>query len=97
MTQLTHNTQVQEILDRTRRIETRLTSYLVRQGEPTFAAKPTWDGVRRCINVPTLDCSIGSCMGVVPGDEQEDVEVYDRRGNLIALITRTFPREPGVV
>ncbi len=68
---------VNETLDRCRRIETRLTSYLASQGETIGNRKPRWDGEHGMVIAPHLDCSISSCMGVVP---------FSRQGELIDVV-----------
>jgi hypothetical protein len=48
------NNEMKEVLDRTRRIETRLTAYLERQGEPINNLKPVWDHTTNSVLVVDL-------------------------------------------
>lgn len=73
------NNEMKELLDRTRRIETRLTAYLERQGEPIGNQKPVWDHTTNSILVPNMDCSIGKCISEVPIDHRGVVQVIHQR------------------
>ena len=65
---------VQEIVDRARRIETRLTRYLTTIGCETGARKPAWDASGR-IEVPSPAASIVDCVAAIPNDWDKEVEV----------------------
>lgn len=81
--------EAQELLDRTRRIETRLTTFLVSQGFEVHATMPVWsNGV---ITIPSMGCSIRDIMKAIPEDwcSEDDVAVT-HRGDAIAYI---FPPE----
>lgn len=58
------NAQLSEIMDRCRRIETRLTKYLEIQGFDTRVRKPDWEDGE--IIVPSLSVSVQDCIAVVP-------------------------------
>lgn len=58
--------QLNEIMDRCRRIETRLTKYLENQGFDTKVRRPEWDDGD--IIVPSLTVSMQDCLSVVPHD-----------------------------
>lgn len=70
--------EVREIVDRTRRIETRLTRFLESQGFDTQVQKPVWRNGQ--IDIPTAACSIHDCLEVVPKDWKSDqeIEVYHK-------------------
>jgi len=55
---------VQEILDRTRRMETRLTKFLEEQGFDTKVRRPVWRSGE--IIIPSMACSFKDAMSVVP-------------------------------
>lgn len=67
---------VVETLDRTRRIETRLTKYLEQTGFDTGIQRPTWGDGK--ISVPTPACSLRDCLAVVPSDwpVDEEIEIF---------------------
>lgn len=80
-------TAVQEISDRTRRIETRLTAYLVKQGETVKGqAQPFWNPRDECVVVPHLDCSLSTCMGLVPPAMSGDVYIRTEDFKYVATI-----------
>lgn len=69
-----------EILERVRRIETRVTIMGRHVGADVGGGRPTWSNGR--IDVPTRNCSIGELMRVVPprwGDRPVDVHMDDER------------------
>jgi hypothetical protein len=64
---------LQEIMDRTRRIETRLTRFMEAQGFDTQVQRPQWlppqeAGAAGAILLPTPATSLRDCLDVVPGD-----------------------------
>ena len=78
--------EIKEILDRTRRIETRLASYLTKIGMYTQAL-PEW--VERddssYIRIPALDTPISSCLKVIPYGHDREVEVV-HDGYIVAVV-----------
>lgn len=67
----------QEVLDRVRRIETKLTAWLERHGGQTKSDRPTWaDGV---VEIPSLDISLRDILTTIPITwklrSAEDIEV----------------------
>lgn len=76
--------EMKELLDRTRRIETRLTAYLERQGEPIGNQKPVWDHTTNSILVPNMDCSFGKCLSEVSEDYKGIVKlIHQRTGEIV--------------
>ena len=63
-----------EAAERTRRIETRLTKWLVAQGFETGSSMPIWydDGV---VEVPSRATSLADCLAVIPEDWDRDYEI----------------------
>lgn len=59
-----HADQIKEIVDRTRRIETRLTRFMSEQGFDTQTRKPIWQN--GSIRVPTMAISIHDLVAVIP-------------------------------
>lgn len=56
--------QMQEVLDRMRRMETRLTKFLMTMGFDTETHRPLWrDGT---IHLPSPSASLKSCLEVIP-------------------------------
>ena len=77
----------QEAVDRLRRIETRLTAYLVKQGEIVKGqAQPHWSAIDECVVVPHLDCSLSKCMGLIPSHLSGDVYIRTEDHKYVATI-----------
>lgn len=65
----------QEMLDRSRRIETRLTKIGLAQGVDMGGARPMWNNGQ--IDIPSRNCAIGDVMQVIPLSERNKaVPVY---------------------
>lgn len=70
----TESEQMKELLDRVRRMETRLTAFLVAQGATTTTEKPEWQHNDQgyadsgAIHIPSLDCSLRTILAAVPKD-----------------------------
>lgn len=64
-----------ELLDRTRRIETRLTRFMEESGFDTQVQRPTWSG--GIIHAPTSSVSLRDCLAIIPDtwDRSEAVAV----------------------
>lgn len=56
---------VQEVKDRCRRIETRLTKYLEVQGFDTQRRMPVWRDSGEIV-IPSMDCSVADIMASIP-------------------------------
>ena len=74
-----------EVVDRCRRMETRLTKYLESTGFDTGTKRPLWrDGT---ISAPSVDCTMRALLGVVPKDWPTEEEIYvSVKGDLIMSI-----------
>lgn len=57
--------QTKEIMDRMRRMETRMTRWLESQGFDTQTKRPVWDR-RGVIHVPSMACSMRDLLDVIP-------------------------------
>lgn len=68
------NDPVNEILDRVKRIETRVTIMGRHVGADVGGGKPLWNGNGRVI-VPTRNCSIGELMKAIPHTWRGNVAV----------------------
>lgn len=77
-----------EVLDRVRRIETRLTKYLEAQGFDTGAVKPVWrDGV---VYLPSGACSIHDILRATPPNWPKDAPIAIAvRGSKVCSILLT--------
>lgn len=64
---------LQEVVDRTRRTETRLTKYLEAIGFVTGARKPVWQG--GAIEVPSPATSLTDILSVVPDTWNPDADI----------------------
>ena len=77
---------LEQITARTRRIETRLTSYLVDTGHYQ-AVPPRWvqtGDAEGFISVPALDSTLGACLAVVPAGHEGEVNVV--HNNIIVAV-----------
>lgn len=78
--------KLSEMLDRTRRIETRLTRYLEQNGFETGVQRPTWDP-RGVIHIPTRACSIHDMLAVIPPEWPLTEEIIVRiHGDFVMAI-----------
>lgn len=77
-------TQLHEIRDRTRRIETRLTKYLESVGFDTQTQRPYVDDCGHIV-IPSLHCSLKDILAVLPDDGNDFVEVV-HQGEHVAMI-----------
>lgn len=75
-----------EMMDRMRRIETRLTAYLVKHGEQVGGQMPVWDAKEECVVVHSADCPLSKCMNVVPAGLSGDVYIRTEDFKYIATI-----------
>jgi hypothetical protein len=74
-----------EIVDRTRRIETRLTKIGRAMGIDVGGGQPTWDDEHRRVVLPTPNCSVESMLKIIPPGVAEDVDVYVHSEYLFSL------------
>lgn len=65
-----------EMLDRLRRVETRLTKFLNAQGFDTGVKRPEWNR-SGSVTIPSMACSVQECLAAVPEtwDPEEEVIV----------------------
>lgn len=77
--------KVTEIVDRCRRMETRLTKFLEAQGFDTGTRRPYWkDGT---VVIPSADTSMRQILETIPRDWLRDEEVYvSVKGDVVASI-----------
>ena len=83
---MTIESDVKEAVDRMRRIETRLTAYLVKHGEQVGGYTPVWDAKEECVVVHSADCPLSRCMNVIPPDMSGDVYIRTEDFKYIATI-----------
>lgn len=65
-----------ELLDRVRRIETRVTKIGHAMGVDVGGGRPSWDVKRGCVVLPSPNCSIAECVNIVPASREGPVDVY---------------------
>lgn len=65
-----------EILQRMRRLETRVTTALIALGYDTQAQKPTFDRRRGRLQLPSPHSSLLECTKAIPSDWSGAVEVF---------------------
>jgi hypothetical protein len=75
-----------ELLDRTRRIETRLTKFMEANGFDTQVQRPQWaNGI---IHAPTSSVAIKDCLAVIPTDwDRKDTITVLAKDDVLAYIT----------
>jgi hypothetical protein len=83
--------KVQEVVDRSRRIETRLTKYLEEQGFTTQGRRPVWSQVEDIgrLDIPAMGCSVGDCLSAIPATypKSEEVLIY-HNGKFVMALTQ---------
>lgn len=83
--------QIKEVVDRCRRIETRVTKFLEAQGFDTKVRRPEWsdEGI---VTIPSLACSIKDCMAAVPPwwDKNDEIDVVHQD----TVVMQFFPGAP---
>lgn len=75
---------MQEVVDRCRRIETRLTKFIIEQSGEIQSRLPVWGDY--AIHLPSVDCSLKQILKVIPKDYTGDVAVYDPAGIRLCYI-----------
>lgn len=84
--------KMDEALDRLRRLETRFTKFMEKEGYDTGVARASW--LRRgAVTIPTPATSIKEILSVIPAGHRLQVEVT-LKGVPIALITPAERLEP---
>lgn len=82
-----------EVRDRTRRIETRLTSLILTLGGETEAQKPAFgmNTLNGCaaVRLPSIHSSMKEILDAIPPDHQAPVEVYIGEELVVTLTPRT--------
>jgi hypothetical protein len=81
--------QLQEVVDRTRRVETRLTKLIIALGFETGARKPVWDAEHHSIVVPNASTSLADCIDVFPAELGDlDAAPVVHEGRLLGYLMR---------
>ena len=82
--------KLNEIHQRTRRIETRLTRFIAEQGFETGGRKPEWQVEGYNIVLPNVAASLTDILAALPKGEGEEqpVPVTDSSGELIGYVLR---------
>lgn len=73
-----------EIVERCRRIETRLTKFLESQGFDTHVKRPFWNG--KAVVIPSLGCSVQDMLSAIPADHREDGVPVVNQGVVVMFI-----------
>jgi hypothetical protein len=75
-----------EIVDRVRRIETRITKIGEHLDVDVGGGKPVWDSPSGRVVIPTPNCSIGAVLKVIPEDRRtKEVDVFVKGDYLLTL------------
>lgn len=81
---------IKEIADRCRRIETRLTKFLESQGLETKVIRPAWEA--GCVHITSLSCAIKDILDLIPADWDHDEEIIVYyRGQEVASLYKPKP------
>jgi hypothetical protein len=83
----TVNISSNEVLDRVKRIETRVTIIGRHLGADVGGGKPVFNRQASRIDIPTRNCSLGEMMKVVPHNWDRAVNVYDGDGSYMFNFT----------
>lgn len=82
--------KIQEILDRTRRTETRLTKYLIAQGFETPTEMPEFrEGI---VSIPSPHTSLKQIIDTIPETWREPVKVYIGSQHFATIDERLLPK-----
>jgi hypothetical protein len=84
----TNNEAIRELVTRMRRVETRLTAYMVSKGVE-INAHPRWvsgEDEEGYVEVPALTSSLAACVSVVPEDYPFDEVEVRCGGSRIAML-----------
>ena len=68
ITKAPHMGQPNEMLDRLRRIETRMTAFFEWSGYATKVEKPRWNDEEHCIHIPSMDVRLKDILAAIPKD-----------------------------
>lgn len=76
-----------EVRDRVRRIETRITKVAEHFGIDVGGGKPVWDDATGRIVIPTPNCSIGDVLKAIPDNHRrdKDIDVFVKGDYLLTL------------
>ena len=66
---------IMEILDRSRRIESRLTSFINKCGFTPNGKKPIWNGADLSVTVQSRETALDEILGVIPDHVTDDVAI----------------------
>lgn len=77
---------VKESADRLRRIETRLTAYLVKQGEVIGGATVRWDAITECVVIASHDVLLSKCENAIPAGVSGNVYIRTEDHKYVATI-----------
>lgn len=78
-----------EVLDRTRRIETRLTRLIQAMGFDPGSQKPQYDEAEGVLHVPSRHVSLQECLTAIPADRAVKVQI---KGEPIAVLLKEETR-----
>jgi len=82
---MTLETDLKEMKERMRRMETRLTAFLEVQGYDTGAKQPKWDHMGK-VHIPSVDVSLKKIMRVIPEDWDRGVQIVHQDKNIAILL-----------
>lgn len=86
MTTTSKDPAIAEILDRSRRIESRLTSFILKSGFSTKATRPEWNAADVSVTVPSKEVALDEVLCAIPGHITDDVAVVFA-GKTICIIS----------
>jgi hypothetical protein len=79
----TFDETAKEILDRCRRIETRLTKFLEQQGFDTETRRPVFHSATSTLDVPSPEVSLKDCLAAVPQHWTALITVEHKGGEIL--------------
>lgn len=78
--------QLKEVLQRVRRLETRVTMYLESQGFDTQVQRPKWDADRKTVALPSRATSLKDILAVIPKDTKGEIDLEFETEVLATLV-----------
>lgn len=77
---------IKEVADRMRRVETRLTAYLVRHGEKVGGEGARWNAADECVVIASYDVPLSKCVNIIPADVTGNVYIRTEDHKYVATI-----------
>jgi hypothetical protein len=77
--------EMREVLDRLRRIETRVTRFLETQGFDTQVQRPKWDEATHTLYIPSMGVSLRDILLAIP-PQRSQLILVKHKGDLVCTL-----------